>query len=54
MTNARQALRERKVKNCQTSKNALNYKDLPSLRCMASGQDQLFEKRDREGAGMGP
>ncbi len=44
------ALRERKV----TRKKALNYKDLPSLRCMASGQDRLFEKRDREGAGMGP
>ena len=48
------ALRERKVKNCQTRKKALNYKDLPSLCCTASSQDRLFEKRDREGAGMGP
>ena len=44
------ALRERKV----TRKKALNYNDLLSLCCMASSHDWLFEKRDREGAGMGP
>jgi len=48
------AHRYRKVKNCQTRKKALNYKDLLSLCRMASGHDWLFEKRDCEGAGMGP